>query len=50
MEKDKEQNEEEINESHKSKDVDDTKESNIDEINSEISNFPFDEIMKNNDV
>ena len=35
MEKDKEQTEEEINESHESKDVDDIKESSIDEINSE---------------
>ena len=35
MEKDKEQIEEEINESHESQDVDDSKEVNIDEINSE---------------
>ena len=35
MEKDKEQIEEEINESHKSQDLDDSKEDNIDEINSE---------------
>ena len=35
MEKDKDQIEEEINESHKSQDVDDSKEDKIDEINSE---------------
>ena len=35
MEKDKEKSDEEINENHESKDVDDTKEDNIDEINLE---------------
>ena len=35
MEKDKDQIEEEINESHESQDVDDSKKDNIDEINSE---------------
>ena len=38
MEKDKEKNEEEINESHESQDVDDFKDENIDETNSENNN------------